>query len=395
MFIYFFKIREWLFFDILPQKQTNMNIEQSKPYTFDRVVRMVLSIAILLAIYFLLKRLSGALIPFFIAVLMAYLINPMVDFFQFKCKFKFRGIAVSTSLVLVFGGLYFLLNWLIPQFIAEMTKMVQLIRVYLHDAKVSSFLPQEVIEYISDYINNTDFSKILNPQGVADSLKNIFGQAWKVFSGSMSFILGLVSLLIILVYLVFLLIDFKQISDGWSGLVPPRYRKPIQEVFSDLTEGMQIYFRAQGLIALIVGVLLATGFKIIGLPMAIIMGLFIGALNIVPYLQVAGFIPVVLLSLLRAMETNQSFWHVILLAAIVMAVVQLIQETVLVPKIMGRVYGLHPAIILLSLSIWGSLLGLLGMLVALPLTTLLFSYYKRFVLKKENKEETASVDSIE
>ncbi|MGQ1786815.1 MULTISPECIES: AI-2E family transporter [unclassified Saccharicrinis] len=363
-----------------------MNTNHTKPYTFDRVVRMVLSIAFLLAFYFLLKRLSGALVPFFIALLMAYLINPLVDFFQFKCRFKYRGLAVLTSLLMVFGGLYFLVIWLIPQFYAEMTKMVQLIRDYLQHASVSSILPKEVIDYINDFVNNTDFTKVLDPQSVAGSLKNIFGQAWKVFSGSMNFLLGLVSLLIILIYLVFLLIDFKQISDGWLGLVPPRYREPVREVFDDLTKGMQIYFRAQGLIALIVGVLLAIGFKIIGLPMAIIIGLFIGALNIVPYLQIVGFIPVILLSLLRAMETNHSFWHVILLAAIVMGVVQLIQETILTPKIMGRVYGLHPAIILLSLSVWGSLLGLLGMLIALPMTTLLFSYYKRFVLKSNDQE---------
>ena len=361
---------------------------QSKPYTFDRVVRMLLSVAFLVGFYFLLKRLSGALVPFFAAVLMAYLINPLVEFFQYKCRLKYRGLAVATSLVIVFGGLYFLVIWLVPQFFAEMSKMVQLIKKYLEQASVSSILPPEVIDNIKEYVNNTDFTKVLNPGSVADTLKNVLGQAWGIFSGSLNFVLGIVSLLIILVYLVFLLADFKQISDGWSGLVPPRYRGPVLEVFEDLKEGMQIYFRAQGLIALIVGVLLAVGFKIIGLPMAIIIGLFIGALNIVPYLQVVGFIPVILLSLLRAMETNQSFWHVLLLAGIVMAVVQLIQETVLVPKIMGRVYGLHPAIILLSLSVWGSLLGLLGMLVALPMTTLLFSYYKRFVLRKNEKANT-------
>ncbi len=360
---------------------------QSKPYTFDRVVRMLLSIAFLLAFYFLLQRLSGALIPFLIALLLAYLINPVVDFFQYKLRFKFRGLAVLTSLVVVFGGIFLLGRWLIPQFIDEMTKMVNLIRISLGQSNISNMLPDEVVAWINDYINNTDFTKMLNPQSVADSLRKFFGHAWNFFSGSVNFLIGMVSLLIILVYLVFLLIDFKRIAEGWSSLIPGHYREHVEQVINDLTVGMQIYFRAQGLIALIVGVLLAVGFKIIGLPMAIITGLFIGALNIVPYLQVVGLIPVTLLSLLKAMETQQSFWQVILFAIIVMAIVQLIQETVLVPKIMGKVYGLHPAIILLSLSIWGSLLGLLGMLVALPVTTLLFSYYNRFVLNKDTKQE--------
>jgi predicted PurR-regulated permease PerM len=360
-----------------------MNNFQHRPYTLDRVVRLILSVAFLLGMYFLLHRLSGALIPFLVALLMAYLINPLVDFLQIKVRLKYRGVAVFVSLLLVLGGLYFLIQWLIPQFIAEMTKMIHLLRKYITHSSVTSILPQEVVEYVHNYINNLDITNMLNTQSFADGLKKIVGQAWNVFAGSVNFIIGVVSLLIILVYLVFLLIDFNRISTGWSTLVPPQYREPVKQVFSDLTSGMQIYFRAQGLIALIVGVLLAIGFKIIGLPMAIIIGLFIGALNIVPYLQVVGFVPVALLSLLKALETNQSFWHVILLAVIVMSVVQVIQETVLVPKIMGKVYGLHPAIILLSLSIWGSLLGLLGMLIALPVTTLLFSYYQRFVLEKD------------
>ncbi len=360
---------------------------QSKPFTFDRVVRILLSVGFLFGFYFLLQRLSSVLIPFLVAVLIAYLINPLVEFLQYKVKLKSRGLSVFISLILVFGSLYFLAIWLIPQFISEMSKMVELLKIYLQDSSFSGFFPKETVNWANDYINQTDFTDLLSPQSVAVTLKKVLGHAWNIFSGSVNFLIGLMSLLIILVYLVFLLIDFKQISDGWPKLVPPNFREPVMEVFNDLTTGMHIYFRAQGLIALIVGVLLAIGFKIIGLPLAIIIGLFIGALNIVPYLQVIGLVPVALLSLLKAMETNQSYWHVTLMALIVIAVVQIIQETILVPKIMGRVYGLHPAIILLSLSIWGSLLGLLGMLVALPITTLLFSYYNRFVLKRGDKED--------
>jgi len=348
---------------------------------------MVLSVAVFFIIYYLLQRLSSVLIPFLIAVLLAYLMNPLVNFLQKKARFKSRGLSVLASLIIVLGTIYLLVILLVPQFINEMTRMVFLIRNYLQVGGVDKILPQEVIDWISVYINQTDFSDILNPQNIAGSLKKIFGQAWNIFSGSINFAVSVISALIVLVYLVFLLIDFSKISKGWVNLIPPTYRKSVQHVFDDLSSAMNIYFRAQGLVALIVGILLAIGFKIIGLPLAVMIGLFIGALNIVPYLQVVGFFPVMLLALLKAMESNQSFWQILLAAAIVMAIVQIIQETILVPKIMGRVYGMHPAIILLSLSIWGSLLGLLGMLVALPLTTLLFSYYNRFVLQKDIDEE--------
>ena len=88
---------------------------------------------------------------------------------------------------------------------------------------------------------------------------------------------------------------------------------------------------------------------------------------------------------MKSLETGQSFWLILLLALSVFAVVQIIQDMYLTPRIMGHFMGLNPAVILLSLSVWGSLLGLIGLIIALPLTMLCISYYKRFVLK-ETKE---------
>jgi predicted PurR-regulated permease PerM len=95
-----------------------------------------------------------------------------------------------------------------------------------------------------------------------------------------------------------------------------------------------------------------------------------------------GFIPTIILALLKAHDTGESFWMIGLMAIAVFCVVQLIQDLILVPKIMGRTIGLKPAIILLSLSVWGTLLGIIGFVIALPLTTLGWSYYKKYVLKE-------------
>jgi predicted PurR-regulated permease PerM len=127
-----------------------------------------------------------------------------------------------------------------------------------------------------------------------------------------------------------------------------------------------------------VGVLFSIGFVIIDFPAAIAFGMFIGMLNLVPYLQAVSVLPMALLAMLKAANTGGGFWPVMLGALAVLMVVQLIQDMFLVPKIMGKRMNLHPAVILLSLSIWGHLLGLLGMIVALPLTTLLLAYLRRY-----------------
>ena len=157
---------------------------------------------------------------------------------------------------------------------------------------------------------------------------------------------------------------------------------------------MNTYFRGQALVALCVGILFSIGFLIIDFPMAIGLGLFIGALNMVPYLQIIGFLPTILLAILKAADTGQNFWIIIASALAVFAIVQIIQDTIIVPKIMGKITGLNPAIILLSLSVWGSLMGVLGMIIALPLTTLMLSYYQRFIINREkiSDSETKSTD---
>ena len=149
---------------------------------------------------------------------------------------------------------------------------------------------------------------------------------------------------------------------------------------------MNSYFRGQGLVAFCVGVLFSIGFVIVDFPLAVGLGMFMGFLNLVPYLQTLGFVPMILLALLEAADTGQNFWWILLPAVIVVAVVQVLQDTVLVPKIMGSAMGLNPAVILLSLSVWGSLLGFIGLIIALPLTTLLISYYKRFVLEESSNQ---------
>jgi predicted PurR-regulated permease PerM len=160
---------------------------------------------------------------------------------------------------------------------------------------------------------------------------------------------------------------------------------------------MNRYFRGQALIALIVGIMFSIGFSIIGLPMAIVFGIFVGILNLVPYLQTIAVAPALLLVLLQSAQTGQSFISAFLGLLIVFLIVQGTQDMILVPRIMGKVTGMHPAIILLSLSIWGSLMGMIGLIVALPFTTLIISYYKRFVLREKEDiaefNETVEIES--
>jgi predicted PurR-regulated permease PerM len=206
---------------------------------------------------------------------------------------------------------------------------------------------------------------------------------WAIVAQSISILSSVFSLTMVALYTLFILLDYEEITKGWPQLLPRRYRPFAKKVVADVEEGMNKYFRGQGLVAFCVGILFSIGFLIIDFPMAIGLGMFIGLLNMVPYLQLLGFIPTIILAIVKAADTGQNFWFIMLMALVVFAVVQMIQDTILVPKIMGHVTGLNSAIILLSLSIWGSLLGILGMIIALPMTTLLINYYQKYFIKQK------------
>jgi predicted PurR-regulated permease PerM len=151
---------------------------------------------------------------------------------------------------------------------------------------------------------------------------------------------------------------------------------------------MGSYFRAQSLVALTVGVLYGIGFGIIGLPMGVAFGLFSGALNMVPYLQLATIPVALLLAVVYALDKGMPFWEVALLVSAVYLIVQIIEDMFLVPKIVGSSMDLPPVGILLSLSIWGKLLGFLGLIVAIPFTCLCLVYLDKIQKKADTIVES-------
>ncbi len=212
--------------------------------------------------------------------------------------------------------------------------------------------------------------------------KSIFEYLWRMISGGVSMVLSLLNWFLVILYLVFIMLDYEKLLDGFRHMVPPRYRSRVFAVADDVKRSMNHYFRGQSLVALCVGVLFSIGFLIIGMPLAVVLGMFIGLLNMVPYLQLISIIPTTILCLVCSIQGDVAFWTIWWECMAVYIVVQAIQDLFLTPKIMGKAMGLNPAIILLSLSVWGSLLGFIGLIIALPLTTLVLAYYNRYIIHR-------------
>lgn len=355
-----------------------------KEFTFDRFVRMAIGLAIFAGIIYLINYLSGVLLPFVIACVIAYMIYPIVKFFQYKLHFKYRGLSIITVLILIFAILTSIVLFVIPPIINEGIHIKDLLNTYITTSTSSSSIPDFLRQLIVDNIDMNRLNDFLSKENIMQYSKALLPKVWNILAQSMNILFGIFTSFIILLYLFFILLDYEKLEKGWINIIPRRYRRFFSHLAEDLEEGMSGYFRGQSLVALCVGILFSIGFLIIDFPMAIGLGLFIGLLNLVPYLQIIGFIPTIILAALKAAETGQNFWWIFIAAMAVFAVVQTIQDFLLVPKIMGKITGLNPAIILLSLSIWGALMGIIGMIIALPMTTLTLSYYKRFILGNES-----------
>ena len=355
-----------------------------KRITFDSFIRGILTGGIIFGLLYLVNYLSGVLLPFFIAWLIAYMIYPMVTFVQYKLKVKNR----IASIIIVLLSLTIILTLasivLIPPFIDEFSKLKELLSNYFIVGSQKAAIPGTIENFVKEYM--VEIKDSLNEVNITQAIKSLLPKAWTLLSQSVSLIVSIFAAFIVILYMFFILLDYESIASGWINLVPKKYRETTNRIVTDVKDGMNRYFRGQALVAFSVGILFCIGFLIIDFPLAIGFGLFIGLLNMVPYLQLVALVPTILLALLKAADTGENFWWILCCALLVFCIVQIIQDAFIVPKVMGKITGLNPAIILLSLSIWGALMGIVGMIIALPCTTIILSYYKRFIKKNDTEE---------
>lgn len=349
--------------------------------TFDRVVRWLVAIAALAAAIWLADVLKNVLLPFLVACLVAYMLEPIVEFQQNKLKLRHRAIPVFLTLLEVAAVLTALAYFFIPMVISEINQLDNMVKASGNHPLKTSFLPPDVAAYLQKYVSIENLQQYLS----GSRLMAVLNKSTTVLSATVDFLLHTLEWLIAIVYVIFIMLDYNHLMRGFRLVVPPKYRKKVYPVFDDIKNSMSIYFRSQALIALCAAIFYCIGFSIVGLPLAIVMGLIVGILYMIPYFQYVTLIPVVILCYISSLTGGGDFLPLIGKCVLVYVISQCICDYILTPKIMGKTLGLNPAIILLALSVWGTLMGIIGMIIALPVTSLMISYYKRYVLKMNNE----------
>lgn len=345
----------------------------SRPYTFDRVVRIFFTSLVVCGAIWIVYILRDVLLPFLVGCLIAYIIEPAVRWNQklFKMKSHPWAVIITTfEALLVFTGLCFLF---IPIIEHEFSQLSVILDYYFRksDPAITRF-PTAIHNFIHTHFDVNSIIADIERIKITE-----FGESvWRGLTSGLDKILGLLGWLICIVYVLFILLDFDKYENGIKNLVPNKYKAPFDAISHDVSWTMKRYFRNQAFISFITGCCYMIGFSIVGIPMAVVMGFFCMILFMVPYMVYISVIPVTIMCVFKSMESGVDFWIVWLECLAVYAVVEAFSDMVLTPKIMGKALGLNPAIIILSLSVWGSLLGIIGMIIALPVTTIILKWSK-------------------
>jgi len=350
---------------------------------FDRFVRGLLFLAVITVLVLGLRWLSPVLIPFFAAWAIAWILAPVVNFFQNTCRLRSRVLSVLITLALLIG-LGCAVAWLIiPPLIDGVTQIKEALLSYLASGHIRNVhLPEWLDHLMQQWLDQEKIQSMLRSDNLMKTIRETLPHVWNMLVSTANLVMSLVGAAFGALYLFFLLLDYDYYTTAWINWLPRTQRNFFRRLSEDLGNNMRGYFRGQALVALSNCVMFTLGFWIIGLPMPLGMGLFVGLISFIPYVQVVGFAPAAVLALMEMSDTGRSFWGLMALVLLVYIVVQVLQDTVFTPRIMGKIMGLSSAMVLLSLSIWSYMAGIIGLIIALPLTTIILAYYKRYILKE-------------
>ena len=360
--------------------------------TFDKFIRWALVALAILLVGFIINILSEVLLPFFIAWLIAYLLYPIVKFIQYKLHVPGRALSIVLTFLLAIAVIAAIFLFIVPPMLEQGDKFMTIVNRYLHETTHTNDLSTMVKEWIKN--NQNQIESFVKSQDFQNTIKTAMPKVFSVIGQTASIVISIIASCITLLYAFFILLDYELLTNNWIKMFPKSVRPFWAGLAKDAERELNNYIRGQGLVSLCMGILFCIGFTIIDFPIAIGMGILIGVLNLVPYLHTFALIPTVFLALLKAADTGQNFWIIFASALIVFAVVQVLMDMIITPKIMGKAMGLNPAILLLSLSIWGALLGFIGLIIALPLTTLIIAYWQRYVTKEGDAVETENVPAV-
>lgn len=312
----------------------------------------------LLAFWFLFS-IRGVFTPFIYGFLLAYLLDPLVDWLEAHNVSRILAI----TLVYLFVGLVgaSILLFALPALLRDLNMIMEAIPQYtdvlqetIHELQLGYNnvpLPEGIRQVIDQLIKDAEYLALDIVQGFAKGVLSLFSQVFNlVLAPILSF---------------YFLLEFNRIGQLLLEAVPVRHRAELAQIGSEINRVIKRFIRGNLLVAFLVGCMAIAGMFLIGMDYPLLIGLLVGITNFIPYFGAfISAIPAVLIGALK------SKWLALYVLG-TMLLIQQIEGNIISPKILGDSVGLHPLLIILALLVAGQLWGLLGLVVAVPLAAVL------------------------
>lgn len=335
-----------------------------------RGIVLAVATAVILALLWLLK---SALTPLAVAFAFAYLLDPLIDRFEaHKIPRSFAVLfLVAVSGIIALVSSFFL----VPKLLQEIAQLAERLPGYLDSAlaaispRFESWFGITLPGSIREGLDSLQSGGVAVP---LESLRRLIERTLQGFTGTLG---SLVGLLVIPVITYYALIEFDNIKTWFLKLVPVQYQEAVDAKVSMIDVLIAGFIRGQLIVAVLLGTLYAIGFSLIGIDMAIGIGMVAGMLGIIPYVgsAVALGLAAGLCLLQYGVDVHLIFvvgWY---------ALIQMLEGLFLTPRIVGRSVGIHPVAVIVGLLIGGDLLGFLGLIVAVPVTAIIQVFVKELL----------------
>ena len=311
---------------------------------------------------------SAVFLQLFIAFALAYILNPMVDLLERKGVKRLYGIMIVFCLTVVLCGGFAV--FLVVSITGEFSNMQLNLPAYVQH--LYEITPASIKEYLG--VETPDklalrLNELLQQARSAapDLLKPLLAFLQKALTSTVGVLLTLLGYLIIPVYLFYLLFDLPQLKTFIESYIPERFRPAYTKKLAEVDAVLSGFVRGQLSVCAILALLYSAGLYVIGIDLAIAIGTLAGVTFIIPYV---GTIIGICLSVVMALLKFNDILHPLLCLGW-FGFVQLLEGAIITPKIVGTTVGLHPLVAIVALLIGGQLFGIIGMLLAVPVTAVL------------------------
>jgi len=354
----------------------------------DRLPRWVLTVGLAVGGAWFLYTLRGVLAPVFFAFIIAYMLDPLVDRIEESALLRNRSYGRAVGIAVILAGFFVItavgVFVIVPMVYEEVTAFVRRLPALVARARTElEPLLAEVGFTIPTSVGQAFEELHLDVQSVVAKGYAPFTAAVKSFlGGTATAVGGIVASLMIPVFAFYLLYDFDRLVARIAGLIPPRMQDEAASFFGDIDAVLGQFFRGQFTVMAILGVLYSVGYGLIGVPLALPIGILAGVLAFIPYL---GSVTALGLALLMTALDWQG-WTQLLWVAGVHSLIQGLEGFVITPKIMGDTMGISAMAVLLALLVGAELLGFTGVLLAVPAAAVLKILFQR--LESRYREST-------